>query len=123
MTLNAAILARLRNVEARFLKETCLIESETLVDNPASAVNHTRSTVASGVACRLVNVSQSVGIGQAVGSLATVDTFRLICPFGTDLAPGYIITIGSDEYQVVATIEARTDSTDAQAIVARSRAF
>lgn len=121
--LNSRMLGILRTVTAKYLKETCTIERETLAEDNFGGRKHAWETVASDVPCRVITVgNRQESRGQDVGSQETlVDTYRLIVPYGTSLETNMRVTVGGLVYQVVSILSDRTDETDVQATLIRVR--
>lgn len=123
MTLNASILARLRNQTAKFLKDTCLIEVQDQSTDEYGSPALSWSVVAEDVPCRMITAGyQNQSRAGLVGSQESLqDMYKLICPYGTALDIDQRVTVNGQTYNVVQLMTARTDETDTQAIIVRQR--
>lgn len=121
--LPSALLSQLRAITAQYLKDTCTIQS--LVNNRGQygeVIADGWSTVASGVACRIITERDTRKAGELVGGQeALVDTYKIIVPVGTALAANQRIVCNGLTYDVVNLITGRTDETDEQAVIVRAR--
>ena len=121
--IDTALLAYMRDVTADLLTDTCTIEvrvqGQGEFGNPSQTI---WETVSSSVACRLITTMREP-MAQDVGSReALVDTYRLICPYGTALDKDQRVTLsGGDVYHVTGVVVERTSETDTQAYVVRAR--
>ena len=113
----------LRNVTARFLTETCLIEKQADSVGQWGQEGQLWTTVASGVPCRVISARAMLqSTAQQVGGQEQlVDTYRIIAPYGTALATNQRVTVGGVVYQVVGLVTDRTDETDVQCVAVRQR--
>lgn len=109
---------------AQFLKETCTIEVEQGAVGDFGQPAPIWIVIASNVACRVI-VARSMNrpMADMVGSQEQlVEEYRVICPYGTALAPNQRITLSTGEvYSVTSVITDRTDETDTQAVAVRAR--
>jgi len=124
MTLNSQVLAQLRNRTAAFLKNTCLIEVQQQVTDEYGSPVQAWAIVAADVPCRVLpiaagsmaSMSSLVGSGESLQEL-----YKIICPYGTALAPDQRVTVNGAVYNVIQLVTARTDETDTQALLTRQR--
>lgn len=123
MVLNNQMLARLRQMTAQYLKDTCTIERQTVAYGQYNEIIADQwETVATDVACRVITEAIRRTSGELVGEQETlVETYRVVVPTGTGLAPNQRITVGGLVYEVVRLVTNRTDETDEQAVITRAR--
>jgi len=122
--LNARVLARLRNMTERYLKDTCLIEVQQRVTDEYGSPMQAWSIIASDVPCRVLPIASSsmASMSALVGSAESLkELYKIICPFGTALAPDQRITVNGEIYNIIQLVTARTDETDTQALLTRQR--
>ena len=121
--LPSTILNQLRTTVNRWLTETAIIERQTESRGVYGEQVHDWETVASGVACRVINAGNSnAGNNQQFGNQELMmDRYKIVMPTGTVVDVDYRITVAGRVYDVVAIVDDRTDSTDVQAIVSRVR--
>jgi head-tail adaptor len=121
--LPSTILNQLRTTVNRWLTETATIERQTESRGVYGEQVHDWETVASGVACRVINAGNSnAGNNQQFGNQELMmDRYKIVMPTGTVVDVDYRITVAGRVYDVVAIVDDRTDSTDVQAIVSRVR--
>lgn len=124
MVLNNHMLAKLRQVAAQYLKDTCTIQAQAFTRDRYGGVDASQwNVVAENVACRIILQSGSGNNApQAVGDQESlIDEYRLIVPVGTGLAPNQRVICNGVTYQVTQIITSRTDETDEQAMITRAR--
>lgn len=123
VSLPAAVLAHMRALAESLMTDTCIIETRADATSELGAVTNTWTTVASDVACRVITMGsrwQDMAMAAA-DRRALKDSYRLVCPAGTALAPDQRITLNSDGSQWLITdlVTRRTDETDTQAVITR----
>lgn len=122
-SLPTVVLAHMRAMAESLMTDTCTIEVRADAVSDLGAVTNTWTLVASDVACRTITIgSRWQEMAAAVADRrALKDSYRLVCPAGTALAPDQRITLDSDGSQWLVTdlVTRRTDETDTQAVITR----
>ena len=122
--LNAPMLAQLRSMTAKFLKDSCRIEVQTETIDEIGAPTQTWAIVADDVPCRILPMATGsmASMSELVGSQESLrELYKIICPYGTALAPNQRITSNGATYNIIQLVTARTDETDTQALITRQR--
>lgn len=113
---------RLRNRVDEYLNETCTISRIDEVQGRLGLVE-SAVIVATGVSCRVIDDSRSVGQGyQQTGEhQAQVDAYRVILPADQTVDASYEITVGSRVYQVIQLLDDRSNELFRECRVRRIR--
>ncbi len=113
----------LRRQAEKLMKDTCKIEAESIGVGSFGQPKPVWVLVANSVACRVIMLRQPRPAAEQVGNQEQiVEQYRLIVPYNTALAVNQQVTMSSGEvYQIVDLVTARTDETDAQAVMVRAR--
>jgi len=114
----------IRSITERFLTDTCTIEARQAGTGEFGNAQQTAwQTVATGVQCRVINLSGLLAnTGAVAGREAMTETYRLICPHDTALDIDQRITLADGTtYHVVDVKLSLTDKTDVQATITRAR--
>jgi 2-keto-3-deoxy-6-phosphogluconate aldolase len=122
-SLPPVVLAHMRAMAESLMTDTCTIEVRADAVDSMGAVSNVWTAVESGVRCRMITIGfrpQDV-LAAAADRRATKDSYRLVCPAGTALAPDQRVTLDSDGSQWLVTdlVTRRTDETDTQAVITR----
>lgn len=123
-SLPPVVLAHMRAMAESLMTDTCTIEVRADAVDSMGAVSNVWTAVSSGVRCRLITIGStrlSDMLAAAADRRALKDSYRLVCPAGTALAPDQRVTLDSDGSQWLVTdlVTRRTDETDTQAVITR----
>jgi len=121
--ISAQLLAMMRTMTARFFTETCLIESEADGVDVRGARTGQFTTVAADMPCRVITIggTRRDAAETNVMQETIIEEYRLVVPYDTALAEGMRVTVGGIVYQITALLTDRTDETDRQANMVRSK--
>lgn len=114
--------AVIANAMRAMLSESCVIEQEVITADGYGGQVSTWQPVQT-VNCRVLRGSVSGMTGQGVEAAASrealMQTYRLIVPAGTPLAPNQRVTVGGNVYQIVAIADDFTDAVFSSAYMTR----
>jgi len=121
--LSSRVLNQLRRTTNRWLTETATIQRQTEDRGELGEQLHDWSTIASGIACRVITAgSSNTGDNQATGNQELmIDSYRIIFPSGTSVNVDYRVITGGRTYNVISISDDRTDETDVSVIATRER--
>lgn len=123
MILNNTSLIRIRNIAARWLKDTCIIERDIETLDELGSPVHGREVVAQDVPCRVITSGRrGDSAAEIIGSAETLkEIYKISVPSSVELDVNYHITVNSIRYSVVRLETALTDEVFTQAIITRHR--
>ena len=115
------ILNSIKRRTAQFLTETCTLSQEEETTGKYGARTHSFVVVAEDVPCRVITVGSrySGQIRQEGQQEAMKDVYRLVCPVGTQLTVDMRVEVNGLTYKIINVLTARTDATDAIAVITR----
>lgn len=123
ISLPSTILATMRAAAENLMTDTCTIEVQAdAVGEMGEVLSDQYTTVATGVACRVITVNSGYGQARIVGGREVItEGYRLVVPYGTALAVDQRVTLDSDDsvWQVTDLVTERTSEVDAQAVIVR----
>lgn len=104
---------------AAFHSLRCTIEQEQKATGPYGESLNVWVVVAADVPCRVITAGiNTQSKADPVGDAESItEQYRLSVPAGTPLAAGQRVTVGTDVYQVVSLLVARTDENERQAVI------
>ncbi len=97
--LSATQITSMRATEALALPDTATISRVARASDGAGGWTETWSTVASGVACRLMS-TQGLAEGPAAGTQQAAADWALTLPLGTDLRAADRVVVASRTFEV-----------------------
>jgi hypothetical protein len=123
LTLPDAVLGHMRAMAESLMIDTCtLAVGSDAYGDMGELLSDQYTVVASDVVCRVINLGRRYT--ETVGHLAEreiiIEAYRLICPYDTALAVDQRVMLSDGSvFQIVDLNTARTDATDAQAVMVR----
>jgi head-tail adaptor len=103
--LGATQISGMRATAALALPDTATISRVARASDSAGGWTETWSTVASGVACRLMS-TQNLGEGRAVGTQQATSEWMLTLPLGTDIRAADRVVVASRTFEVNSLLSA-----------------
>lgn len=106
--LSATQIADMRTTAALALPDTATISRVARASDGAGGWTETWSTVASGVACRLM-FTQNLGEGPAAGTQQAASGWALTLPLGTDIRAADRVVVASRTFEVNSLLTASVE--------------